>query len=342
MYWSCSVMVACSTKGDPDKDPNSKSFSQSSVKGTVRGSIPGNSTILLESVFQVNTAMNRFYLEFQNDTCTSNLEFEVYDTPIANKWYQELSYIIGLGSNIREPERMYGFNNSNWNEQYIIDKINQAIIKINEWRPIIDIQATSNASNDLCNRLHKFFEMMRGGALTPSEIYLAAPNDIKKTIEDYNVWIHTLEDFLRFNKPRLVVTFDNFRRHMLADDDYNYFSLDTKFGEVYVNYCEVGKTLFDVFEDQDDIVGDDNIRPLKYYSAEMSIYFFNSSLTTIMPQFWDWWDKNILHLESLGFVKNDKKLAIGKIPVAKLVTNEPNNIILNDISKFTHMSRVYI
>lgn len=37
-------MVACSTKGDPDKDPNSKSFSQSSVKGTVRGSIPGDST----------------------------------------------------------------------------------------------------------------------------------------------------------------------------------------------------------------------------------------------------------------------------------------------------------
>lgn len=286
--------------------------------------------------------MNKFYVEFHNDSGTQVLEFEVYDTPIALKWYEELSYILRLGSKIREPERMYGFSNGNWSQQYIVDKINESIDVINTWSHTIDIRASIDAPVNICNQLHKHFEIMRGGVLTPGETYSNAPDNVKKAIEDYNVWIHTLEDFQRTSKPRLVITFENFRRHPLSEDDFNHFSLDTKFGEVYINYCEVGKTLFDVFEDQDDIVGDDNIRPLKYYSAEMMIYFFNSSLSYVMQDFWQWWDTNTEHLSSLGFVKYDKHLSIGKIPVAKLMTNSSNSELVASLSNFTHMNRVYI
>lgn len=286
--------------------------------------------------------MSRFYLEFQNDSGIQTLEFVVYDTPIAIKWYEELSYILSLGSKIREPERMYGFSNGNWSEQYIVDKINESINIINAWTYIIDIRASLNAPVDICNQLHKHFEIMRGGVLSPGVTYLNAPGHVKKAIEDYNVWIHTLEDFQRTSKPRLVITFENFRRHLLAEDDYDHFSLDTKFGEVYINYCEVGKTLLDVFEDQDDIVGDDNIRPLKFYSAEMMIQFFDSSLNNIMPSFWQWWDSHTDHLSSLGFVKYDKHLSIGKIPVARLVTNLSNSELIASLSNFTQITRVYI
>lgn len=288
--------------------------------------------------------MSRFYLQFENENDHLTLEFDVYNTDIATKWFNELSDTLSKGSQIREPERIYQFNNGRWTEEYIVDKINQAIDVINSWSYIIDVKASVNCSQDTCNSLHKWFEIIRGGILTPATYYTTAPANVKKAIEEYNVFIHTLEDFksIKKNKPRLVVTFENFRRLELADSDFDHFSLDTNFGEVYINYCEVGKPLIDVYDDNDDVVGDHNIRPLKYYSSEMAIYFYNTTLATRIDKFWEWWDVNHEHLSSLGFTKYDKKLAIGKIPVAKLVTNLSDTDVVNNISKFTSMHRAYI
>jgi len=85
-----------------------------------------------------------------------------------------------------------------------------------------------------------------------------------------------------------------------------------------INYCEVGKPLWDVFKDNDDIVGEDNIRPLKYYSADFNITFHNNSPgKNKMQEFRDWFIRNENYLGNIG-ISRDSMLSLGDIPVAEL------------------------
>ena len=110
---------------------------------------------------------------------------------------------------------------------------------------------------------------------------------------------------------------------MLSDADYSHFTKREVWGRWYIDYCELGKPLWDVYQDQDEIVGDDNIRPLQYFSPNALIQFCpTASVTAVQQQlrgFNQWWDENKQFLSKLGFKKGDPKNAIGSIPVADLV-----------------------
>jgi len=132
----------------------------------------------------------------------------------------------------------------------------------------------------------------------------------------------------------------------MIDSDYQHFTLLRKFGEVYINYCEVGKPLYDVYKDGDNVVGEDNIRPLRYYSSDFTAYFHsrsNASVQKFLNGMDKWWNLNSNYLSDLGFVKDDPKNAIGNIPVAMLINNgmTPNEII-EKICDYNTMERVEI
>ncbi len=288
----------------------------------------------------------KFYVEFKNNIDELTLEFETYDTPIAQKWAEELKALVLRNPNLKENNRLYQFPDQ-WKLEDIVAELKDRADKINNYKFYIPETIDLSINQELLNQLHKYFEEMRGGILNPGEYYLSAPDDIKVAIEDYNVLIHRTEDTLNaavrgINRPRIVITFQDRKRYELEEEDYDHFSLDIKFGEVYINYCEVGKPLWDVFKDNDKVVGDQNIRPLKWYSADMLIYFFNGGYRNRIDSFWSWWDNNQAQLSSLGFTKNDKKLSIGHIPVAKLITDFPNQTVIKMISKFDKINRVYI
>lgn len=282
-----------------------------------------------------------FFVDFNKNGETFTLQFQIYKTPIAIKWFAELKQTLTENIEIREPDRLYQFNNK-WNKETIIIELNRIIDVVNSWKKCIELRASDD--QDVLNNLHHHFEMIRGSVLEPGDFYLEAPPNIKKSIDDFNITIHRLEDLLKSKipKPRVVITWQDINRKLLDDIDYDYFSLDIKFGEVYVNYCEIGKTLWDVFRDNDKIVGDDNIRPLRYYSSEMAIAFCDGSYKKSINKFWNWFDSNSNFLNYLGFYKHDKKLSIGQLPVAKLISNLSNEIILEELSQCTHVKKVWI
>lgn len=290
--------------------------------------------------------MTYFYVEFKNQIETLTLKFEIHDHITAKKWYQELTEQLQRNPKLKENNRLYHFPGDSWSLEKITSELKNLATIINSHKFYISEvdQIDTSIDQPLLNTLHKYFEDMRGGILNPGEYFTKSPEHIKRTIEDYNVLIHRTEDKLnaKRDRPRMVLTFQNRRRHELMDSDYDNFSLDINFGEVYINYCEVGKSLWDVFKDKDTIVGDENIRPLKWYSADMMIYFMNGSYRTRIQKFWRWWDTQSEFLSELGFIKYDKRLSIGHIPVAKLVTDrDPEEIVLA-IAKFDKINRVYI
>lgn len=285
--------------------------------------------------------MTTFFVEFEENDNKFVLEFITYETPIGIKWAEELKAQLFRTEELNENDRLYNFGN-NWPIERIVSKLNDCIQSINEWREFIPYKLGIPVNQEILNKLHKYFEDMRGGTLSPAEFWKEAPENIKRCITDYNVLIHRLEDIN--NEPRIVITFKNRLRHLLSDIDYDYFSTNRNFGEVYVNYCEVGKPLWDVFKDNDDVVGDDNIRPLKYYSADMSISFGTSSMNSRMHLFDQWWHRNENFLNSLGFHRGDKKLAIGHLPVAKMVKDPAlsDQYYIDEITKYNTISKVSI
>ena len=251
---------------------------------------------------------NMFKVTLTNNDEDLDLFFSLRDTRIAHKWYSELLQHYDL----YETDRF-----SDWNTDTgkLIEQLNSHIDIINSYDYIIDKKVTPNPSQDDLSYLHKFFEGLRGEVTVKTPWYDSAPTHIKYSIERYNVLIHELESVLRTknNHPTLVVTFKNCPRFLLSDDDLKEFTYKWTSGTVYINYCQVGKTVLDVFKDRDSIA--DSIRPQTYYSADFMIKFGPSSNSLLH------YIRSIILKAWIFFKKfNFENLNLGMIPVADLTT----------------------
>ena len=293
---------------------------------------------------------NKFFLELTNTAKeTMVLEFDTYHTPIAFKWYTELQRIVSWSDDhIKERDRFYNLPGDKWNEATIVAKINECIDTINSYKQTIDITAIVNGGQEHFNKLHTYFEKMRGEIDSPTVFFSAAPPNIKSAIETYNIAIHRLESHLRSiagikPTPRLVVRVQNQKRIPLAMEDFDHFTVVTKFGEVYLNYCEVGKHFLELCADDglEDIASERTIKPQRHYSASFVTHFSESDGVSTTANFNTWFSKNETKLNSLGYFRDDKTLSVGYLPVAILVNNMPEQELLNQIGRFDTVNRIY-
>jgi len=268
--------------------------------------------------------MQKFKVVLTNGHEDLDLEFAVRNSTTADKWYQEL----GKNYELYETDRF-----SDWNDDRsdLIKELNDQIDIINSYENIIDLKINENPSQKELNYLHKFFENLRGEVFEMTPWYKKSPGHVKMAVERFNVLIHQLESTLRTkNKhPTLVVTFKDSPRIDLEQEDYDQFTYKWSQGTVYINYCQVGKTVLDVFKDRDSIA--EGVRPQIYYSADFMIKFGPSTnllvymLKTIALKFW-------IMQQQFKF----KNLSLGMIPVADLITR----VSRDHLTKFKRVKRV--
>lgn len=279
------------------------------------------------------------------------LNYRVYNTIPALKWFDCLEHqVLNVSDKSAEPDRMYNFPDNVWTEEKLVKELNDCIEIINKYENFIHHTAFVDMPQEQLNHLHHYFENLRGGTENPANYFLAATKEQQHALERYNVIIHRAENFYHNQNagsyfPRFVFRFKDRKRYELSDGDYEHFTLHRKFGEVYINYCEVGKPLYDVYKDGDDVVGEDNIRPLRWYSADFTGYFHyrrKTSVDSFLEGMDDWWNKNDNYLKALGFTKGDPKNAIGNIPVAMLDTNLTQEEIINTLIEFNEIDRVEV
>ena len=282
--------------------------------------------------------MTQLVLTLSNKTDSQDLYFDIYDTAIARKWSNE----VRKNFSIYENDRFINWPSSKKDKLYYVNELNKQMQIVNEYAPgLIPVWlSVEQANQNSFNILHKFFEDTRGSVISGTPFYNNAPTIVQEAINRFNVMIHEFESLL-FNEAdsnehpqsRLIVTFNNRSRHSLIDEDYDHFTINWIFGEVYINYCDVGKTIIDVLKDNDNIVGNDNIRPLRYYSADFQIKFaptlgnleHNKRKHMINISY----HKKKEFFESLGFYY-DKKLSLGLIPVAMLNRNDSKFMDMSD------------
>lgn len=263
--------------------------------------------------------MNKVILTLASATDTYDIVLDVLDTPIAKKWYAE----VGKNHEFFETHRFTGFPNSPTLKGYA-DKINECIDVINAYQPnTILSRAIENMSTELTNDLHKYFEVLHGGVLSKSDFLKNAPQTVQWALIQYNVNIHAYEK-AHLQLPMITCTYKS-PRMPLDDDDYEHFTHALQYGYAYINYCEVGKHLLELYEDQDEVCGEENIRPLKYYKADFKLKLGKSMPGDVaedyLTKFEEWFASEKEMFDRLGIHK-DKYRALGLITVAKMNLEE--------------------
>jgi hypothetical protein len=251
--------------------------------------------------------------------------FEPMKTSIAKRWMEQ----IAQNHPLYETDRFTNWSNSNKKDKYYEVNLLKHINIINQYDPVIVNTTPAVFTQEYFNFLHKHFEDLRGHVDYANKWYNTAPDIVKHSVDRLNILIHEYENYLEeqsqnFCNPTIVGTFSNRPTFELEDRDYQHFTHQWKHGTVYINYCEVGKPLLDVFKDQDEHVGHDAIRPQSTWSADFMIKFGPDVPKDYFQQkqtLFDVWYK------TQGY--NFKHKSLGMIPVAKLVAPIDINYISN-------------
>ena len=290
--------------------------------------------------------MSQLVLTLTNGFTDKKLYFDIFETNIAQKWAIE----VGKNYTIYENDRFINWSNNKKDKTYYINELNTQMKIVNYYSPnIIPFFLTLvQVNQNSFNILHKFFEDIRGPIENPPEFYKNAPHEVQEAVNRFNIMIHEFESCM-FNEllnnkhpeSRLIVTFNDRLRHKLIDEDYEHFTMKWAFGKVYVNYCEVGKTILNFIHDNDSHMGTSNIRPQRHYSADFQVKFAPTISDKELHRRIEWlkagYNSKKEFFESLGF-PYDNKLSLGMISVASLNRIDSGFIDITDLEIISSLS----
>ncbi len=211
------------------------------------------------------------------------------------------------------------------------------------------------------NRLHNHFEKLQGTSWSLSEYYTLADYETKYAIRQLNIICHEIESLVlsqhkmntmpEWVRPSQITSFLHAERYELLPE-HKILALengfDRRFGEVYMHWTQIGKTLIEVFRDEDGpdlMVGNDPtdisvktgatcqaITALKYYSGEFDIEWGNNIAKgdhvfhdDFIKNFHKWLGKNNIDTTNID-------LCLGYLPVGTVEliesfgTNNPDKI----------------
>jgi hypothetical protein len=184
--------------------------------------------------------------------------------------------------------------------------------------------------HEACNELHRYFEDLQGQAWNLSKYFYVADNQTKYAIRQLNNICHEIEGWVNayrkskfepeWIRPSQITTFLHAPRLPLEESDYELFMknrYDRDLGGVYLHWSQVGKTLFEVWRDHDEAVGEGGINHQQLYSGEFDIEW-GATITDDhafkqkeLVDFQNWLKEN-------NYDWNDSKLALGYIKLGQV------------------------
>jgi hypothetical protein len=212
-------------------------------------------------------------------TLADNFElcFNIRQTPLAELWIERMS--MRHAWPMDNPDRFYGFGTAQQEQQRAVDMIQQCVATVNSHQRIIDREF--EYTQDCLNYLHNIFERYHGLLdQQTSEYWHSAPDTVRQALANLNLAVHRCETAMETPCPRFVCTWFGMPKTKQLDVDTmkKYSDLKVNFGTVYLNYCEIGKTIEELTRDNDIYIGDDAFRPFGYYSADFVVSFFEQDL----------------------------------------------------------------
>jgi hypothetical protein len=271
---------------------------------------------------------------------------DIYQNSFTDKWLLALERNLANKLILEKNFCFLGFPDSPRNIDFLCDELNQASAVINSFnfKPEYKVKQDYKKQDfqdfdlalkhDTCNLLHRYFEDLQGTAWNLSDLYKQADYDTKYAIRQLNNLCHEIESWvLAYRKqvldpdwirPSQITTFLNAPRKELEPQDFELFKInryDRDFGGVYLHWSQVGKTLFEVFRDEDGNKLDEAtcsaINHQQFYSGEFDVEWGNTIneqnafKKKEMDEFREWLKLN-------NFDWDDPKLALGYIKLGQV------------------------
>ncbi len=276
------------------------------------------------------------------------LSFQIADHSAAQKWAHCIAQ-SQAHSQLLEDKRWYNFPGKKMSSlPKIALELEGVIHRLNELHPgLITEKPDPENLQDSVNRLHTHFADSHLVKNRITEISHDAWFEFNNLLHAFEAVERSLQVEPQAQIPNASIVFtwkDNFNTP-LAELDYQEFTIAKKFGTCYINYCQVGRHLFEMFQAQDHELADEHILPLRNASADTYLWFGQSTgpqgFKRKMQDIETWFFKNEEHFKRLGFKWGDPKLAIGWIPVASLEKDLRNLSDQKDmIQKISQMDRI--
>lgn len=280
-----------------------------------------------------------------NNTLT--LEFQLLDSPITELWVERMNNRDQYP--LDNPDRFYGFDTHEHEVQRAENYIRSCVDTVNNYQLLIDRPFTNYQDQDCLNYLHSIFERYHGQLdQQDNEFWNQAPDEVQQALAQLNLAVHRCEAISHGAQPRFVCTWFGMPKilHLPREHMLKYGTMSTCFGTVYLNYCEIGKTLEDLTTDRDTYISNNMFKPYDFYSADVNVRFWDDSSSEIQHKLQlmqDYYSTHQNFFQSQGYHKfNDPKLLPLRFPVAQLIESMPREQLLQEIQQRQHVSRVYI
>ncbi len=270
----------------------------------------------------------------------------VNDTQMAKDWVEALKQILQNDNLLEKNFCFLGFPNTQRDMEYLSDELTQAVDTINQYFDDYEITETYtpetlrnglDPNQDLMNKLHNHFEVLQGTVENLSDYYRRADYETKYAIRQLNIICHELESLMlslrkKVNAPDWVrgsqiTTFLQCERFLLTDEHRQGFltnGYDREFGGVYMHWTQIGKTLFEVFNDEGapKLTASvcEAITHLQYYSGEFDVEWGNTVNRgdSTVPWHNQTQDEFEAWLRDNKLDPKDIELSLGYLPLGKI------------------------
>ena len=190
--------------------------------------------------------------------------------------------------------------------------------------------------HEVMNRLHNHFEVLQGTVENISEYFNHADAETKYAIRQLNNLCHEIESLAlsirkyavspKWVRPSQITTFFKAPRTLLTDTHRTGFAengYDRKFGHVYMHWCQIGKTLYEVFNDEGAPKLTDTvceaITHLQYYSGEFDVEWGRDVIeNNNMPWYDEQQQKFRAWLEANSIDPGDPKYSLGYLELGHI------------------------
>ena len=243
-------------------------------------------------------------------------------------------------------EIINNFNTTNiWQnhglDEYVIeDWYSPDVVRFGEEYPVGVGKFGLSIKHTIMNKLHAHFETLQGTAWNLSKYYKLADYNTKYSIRQLNNLCHEIETLVMSQRktrtapdwvrPCQITTFLQSVRYDLKDSHRDLFltnGYDRVFGGVYMHWTQIGKTLFEVFRDENAPELTETvcsaITELQFYSGEFDVEWGkNVTYSNEAP-----WHKQTIDDFNAWLIKNnkdptDKNLALGYLPIGQVTLQD--------------------
>lgn len=264
------------------------------------------------------------------------------DTDLSNIWLSQLDHLLKTHHKkiFQKNFSLLGFHNDYRTLEHICDDLDRSIAVINYYSdykiPHEYGELRFNFNQELLNRLHHHFEITQGQLWNPGSVLSNANGETRLAICYLNHCCHEIEAWYETEHIKddgyvngyfyynLLGVQD---RIELPPEEKKNFTKEVSDGMVYLHYAQTGKTWFEAYLDNDDIVEANGISEHRVISGEFNCYFGTGYDLPSDEKFSNW-------LESKGVDPSDEQLGLGYAPVGK-IQDMPYNEAVDFFKEYT-------